>query len=96
MASSTFPAVPPVLKPVQTVMKIASDLEKLDPVVAYWCRFYVVQAGLKIDSKSVESRTFLVSIMDWLEKVYTRVRFVSLIITGSGCRKRSLGMTMNQ
>jgi hypothetical protein len=49
-------------------MKIASDLEKLDAVIAYWVRFYVVQNGLKIDSKSKESIGFLTVIMNWLEK----------------------------
>jgi vacuolar protein sorting-associated protein VTA1 len=68
MASTTFPSVPPILKPLQSFMKIASDLEKLDAVIAYWVRFYVVQNGLKIDSKSKESIGFLTVIMNWLEK----------------------------
>lgn len=69
MGSIQFPQVPPSLKPVQTVMKIALDVEKSDPIVAYWCRFYVVQNGLKIDSKSKEAVGFLTYVMDWLEKV---------------------------
>jgi len=68
MASTTFPSVPPILKPLQSFMKIASDFEKLDAVIAYWVRFYVVQNGLKIDSKSKESIGFLTAIMSWLEK----------------------------
>jgi len=74
-SSASFPPVPPVLKPVQSFMKIASDLEKLDPVVGYWCRFYVVQNGLKIDSKSKESVGFLTAIMSWLEKACNRYSF---------------------
>jgi len=68
MASTTFPSVPPILKPLQSFMKIASDFDKLDAVIAYWVRFYVVQNGLKIDSKSKESIGFLTAIMGWLEK----------------------------
>ncbi|CAG2107758.1 unnamed protein product [Medioppia subpectinata] len=50
-----FPAVPPSLRSLQTFMRIASDLEKMDPTIGYWCRFYCVQTGLKIDSKSKEA-----------------------------------------
>jgi len=65
---NTFPAVPPSLKILQTFMRIASDLEKMDPTLGYWCRFYCVQNGLKIDSKSKEAVSFLTSLMGWLEK----------------------------
>ena len=64
----TFPAIPPSLKTLNTFMRIASDLEKLEPIIGYWVRFYCVQTGLKIDSKSKEAVTFLTSVMDWLEK----------------------------
>lgn len=63
-----FPPLPPNLKALNTFMKIASDLEKTDPVIGYWCRFYSVQNGLKIDSKSKESVVFLTGVMGWLEK----------------------------
>lgn len=67
MASSNLPPIPPALKPIQLCMKVAADVEKMDPVVAYWCRFYCVQNGLRIDSKSKESVAFLTTVMDWLE-----------------------------
>jgi len=63
-----FPAVPSSLKPLQTFMRIASDLEKMDPTLGYWLRFCCVQNGLKIDAKSPEAVKFLTSLMGWLEK----------------------------
>lgn len=59
---------PPGLKPIQGYLKIAEEHEKRDPSITYWCRFYAVQAGLKVDDKSPENRPFLISLMDWLEK----------------------------
>lgn len=66
--SSILP-VPPTLKSLQTYLKLATDHEKINPTLTYWCRLYALQTGLKIDSKSKENRDFLVSLMDWLERV---------------------------
>ena len=57
------------LKPCQTYLKLAIDHEKIDASLTYWCRVYALQLGLKIDSKTKENRDFLMSVMDWLEKV---------------------------
>lgn len=61
--------VPPMLKPCQSYLKLAIDHEKINPTLTYWCRVYALQVGLKIDSKAKENREFLMSVMDWLEKV---------------------------
>jgi len=67
---SSFTATPPsVLKPIVGILKTASDHEKLDPVVTYWCRLYALQMGLQIDNKSKESLSFLTTMMSWLEEV---------------------------
>jgi len=65
---TTIQPVPPTLKPCQTYMKLATDHEKVNPIITYWCRLYALQLGLKIDSKAPENRVFLMSVMDWLEK----------------------------
>ena len=66
---STVPDPPPQLKAIQPYMKLALDVEKKQPAVAYWCRLYSVQTALTIDRKSPECVSFLTSVMDWMEKV---------------------------
>ncbi|XP_053737976.1 vacuolar protein sorting-associated protein VTA1 homolog isoform X2 [Synchiropus splendidus] len=60
-------ALPPQLKPIQHHIRTAQEHEKRDPVVAYYCRLFAVQSGMKLDSKSPECRKFLVRLMDQLE-----------------------------
>ncbi|KAI1286905.1 Vacuolar protein sorting-associated protein VTA1 -like protein [Halotydeus destructor] len=62
------PPPPASLKPIVGYLKLATDNERFDPVVSYWCRFYALQNALQIDSKSKEAKTFLVYMMDYLEK----------------------------
>lgn len=64
-----FPPVPAILKPCQTYMKLATDHEKIDSCITYWCRFHALQTGLKIDSKSKDNKEFFLSVMNWLETV---------------------------
>ena len=47
----------------------ANEYDKRDQVVAYFCRLYAVQRGIKIGSKTPECRTFLLTMMDTLEKI---------------------------
>ncbi|KAG7460951.1 hypothetical protein MATL_G00204370 [Megalops atlanticus] len=60
-------AVPPQLKAIQHHLRTAQEHEKRDPVVAYYCRLYAMQTGMKLDSKTPECRKFLVKLMDQLE-----------------------------
>jgi len=60
---------PPGLKSIQPYLKIAEEHEKRDPSITYWCRFYAVQYGLKVNDKSPENTPFLIGLMDWLENV---------------------------
>ncbi|UYV76213.1 VTA1 [Cordylochernes scorpioides] len=64
---SSLPEVPGFLKSIKPYIKISSDHEKRDPVVAYWCVLYALQTGLKMDAKPKDSFTFLTRLMDWLE-----------------------------
>ncbi|KAI5627157.1 vacuolar protein sorting-associated protein VTA1-like, partial [Silurus asotus] len=62
-------AVPPQLKAIQHHYRTALEHDKRDPVVAYYCRLYAMQTGMKLDSKTPECRKFLVKLMDHLEKM---------------------------
>ncbi|XP_034383133.1 vacuolar protein sorting-associated protein VTA1 homolog isoform X2 [Cyclopterus lumpus] len=60
-------ALPAQLRAIQHHLRTAAEHEKRDPVVAYYCRLYAMQAGMKLDSKTPECRKFLVKLMDQLE-----------------------------
>ncbi|XP_015670788.1 vacuolar protein sorting-associated protein VTA1 homolog [Protobothrops mucrosquamatus] len=67
MAAVGLPPLPPQFKPVQHFLRTAQELDKREPVVAYYCRLYAMQTGMKIDSKNPECRKFLCKLMDQLE-----------------------------
>lgn len=67
MSSNSIPEPPAQLKAIQSFMKIASDIERVDPVVAYWVRLYSTETALTIDKSSPESQKFLGAIIVWLE-----------------------------
>ncbi|XP_041106396.1 vacuolar protein sorting-associated protein VTA1 homolog [Polyodon spathula] len=62
-------ALPPQLRQIQHHLRTGQEHEKRDPVVAYYCRLYAMQTGMKLDSKTPECRKFLVKLMDQLEKM---------------------------
>uniref|UniRef100_A0A182J8G9 Vta1/callose synthase N-terminal domain-containing protein n=1 Tax=Anopheles atroparvus TaxID=41427 RepID=A0A182J8G9_ANOAO len=66
--AANFPPVPPVMKPIQHYLKTAQEHDNRDPIVAYWCRLYGLQLGLKISNQGMEERKLLLAVMDWLEK----------------------------
>ncbi|KAK7107035.1 vacuolar protein sorting-associated protein VTA1 homolog isoform X2 [Littorina saxatilis] len=68
MASFNVP-LPHNLKPIQHYLKTAAEHEKRDIVVAYYCLLHALQRAMEIDKKSPEARTFLVALMDHLEKI---------------------------
>ncbi|KAM5163172.1 vacuolar protein sorting-associated protein VTA1 homolog [Mantella aurantiaca] len=65
--ATQLPPIPPQFKSIQHHLRTAQEHEKRDPVVAYYCRLYAMQTGMKIDSKSPECRKFLSKLMDQLE-----------------------------
>ncbi|KAM9701212.1 LOW QUALITY PROTEIN: vacuolar protein sorting-associated protein VTA1 homolog [Menidia menidia] len=60
-------ALPAQFRPIQHHLRTAQEHEKRDPVVAYYCRLYSMQTGMKLDSKTPECRKFLVKLMEQLE-----------------------------
>ncbi|XP_035534259.1 vacuolar protein sorting-associated protein VTA1 homolog isoform X2 [Morone saxatilis] len=62
-------ALPPQLRAIQHHLRTAQEHEQRDPVVAYYCRLYAMQTGMKLDSKTPECRKFLVKLMDQLESM---------------------------
>ncbi|XP_061610919.1 vacuolar protein sorting-associated protein VTA1 homolog isoform X2 [Phyllopteryx taeniolatus] len=62
-------AAPAQLKAVQHHLRTAQEHDMRDPVVAYYCRLYAMQTGMKLDSKTPECRKFLVKLMDQLESM---------------------------
>uniref|UniRef100_A0A3B4WX38 Vacuolar protein sorting-associated protein VTA1 homolog n=1 Tax=Seriola lalandi dorsalis TaxID=1841481 RepID=A0A3B4WX38_SERLL len=62
-------ALPAQLKPIQHHLRTAQEHDKRDPVVAYYCRLFAMQTGMKLDSKTPECRKFLVKLMDQLESM---------------------------
>ena len=51
--------VPPSLKAIAHYIKIANENAARDPVVYYWCLYYAVQTGMKIDRTSNDALTYL-------------------------------------
>jgi len=64
-----LPPLPPSLKSITGILRTATDVEKHDPAVGYWARFYACQVALGIDKSSPEGKAFLSKMMLWLEKV---------------------------
>uniref|UniRef100_A0A182NH60 Vta1/callose synthase N-terminal domain-containing protein n=1 Tax=Anopheles dirus TaxID=7168 RepID=A0A182NH60_9DIPT len=65
--AANFPHVSAILRPIQHFLKTAQEHDSRDPIVAYWCRLYALQIGLKIPNQGLEERKLLIAIMDWLE-----------------------------
>lgn len=65
---AALPEVPGKLKAVSIHMKTAQDIEKHDPVVAYWLRLYSLESALKIDKTSAECKPFIIALLTWLEQ----------------------------
>jgi len=63
----TLPPVPASLRPVQHFLKLATEHDNRDPVVAYWARLTALQAGLELDKSSAEALGILMPLMEWLE-----------------------------
>ncbi|XP_028414407.1 vacuolar protein sorting-associated protein VTA1 homolog [Dendronephthya gigantea] len=58
--------IPANLKVIQPFLKLAKEYETRDPIVAYWSRYHAVQVGIK--NKTKENVSFLMNLMDLLEK----------------------------
>ncbi|GMT28314.1 hypothetical protein PFISCL1PPCAC_19611 [Pristionchus fissidentatus] len=61
-------SVPAPLKNISPYIKLANEHKERDPVVYYWCLYYAVQTGMKID-RSPESLKFLGNLLETLEVI---------------------------
>lgn len=62
--------VPPagsVLKPLAKYLQQARQVEKVDPLISYYCRLYALQSGMKISGKSKDDLKLIAEQMTWLE-----------------------------
>jgi len=62
-----LPPCPASLRPIQHFLKIATEHDSRDVVVAYWARLTALQKGLEIDKSSSEALAILLPLMEWLE-----------------------------
>ena len=65
--SLSLPACPASLKSIQHFLKLASEHDNRDPVIAYWARLTALQSGMVADKSSKEALALLLPLMDWLE-----------------------------
>lgn len=68
MANVALTDPPAQLKAIQSFMKVASDIERVEPIVSYWVRLYATETALKIDRESPESKKYLGTLLEWLEQ----------------------------
>ena len=54
-------------KPVLPYLQRAQEMEKHDPVVAYYCRLYALELGMKLPSRGEELRGLIGAVMKQLE-----------------------------
>ncbi|KAH9460057.1 hypothetical protein MJO28_004282 [Puccinia striiformis f. sp. tritici] len=67
MNFSSLPASPAGLKSVNPYLQRAKEMEKVDPVISYWCAFHAAQTCMSIGHNQAESRDFLMGLLDLLE-----------------------------
>ncbi len=63
---------PPVLlKPIIPYLKHAEQLEKVDPLVAYFCLYHAINSGVKLrqTKPDEETKKYLLKLMDQLDSV---------------------------
>lgn len=58
--SVSLPECPPSLKAIAHYLKIATEHDARDLVVAYYCRLYALQMGLKLSTHKGEETQLLV------------------------------------
>lgn len=60
--------IPQELSSLTPFLSRAAELKKIEPIVSYYCSFYAAQQAISLSSKSTECQTFLMSLLDDLEK----------------------------
>jgi len=57
-----------VLKPIKKYLQQANQLQKLDPLLAYYCRMHAVSEAMKLKQKSKEDLKIVNNLVEWLEQ----------------------------
>ncbi|CAG8464362.1 8754_t:CDS:2 [Paraglomus occultum] len=65
--SVSLPPLPEELKSLNPYLQRATELEKREPVIAYYCRYYAAKRALTNGTKTAESNAFLNKLLDLLE-----------------------------
>ncbi|EFP79332.1 uncharacterized protein PGTG_05653 [Puccinia graminis f. sp. tritici CRL 75-36-700-3] len=73
MNFSSLPGSPAGLKSVNPYLQRAKEMEKVDPVISYWCAFHAAQTCMSIGHNEPESREFLMRLLDLLEHAKTQL-----------------------
>ncbi|KAF8078901.1 DUF605-domain-containing protein [Lyophyllum atratum] len=71
MASQSLLGLPPVsqaLKSISPYLQRAHELQKQDPVIAYWCAYHAAQLGISLKAKDSPSRDVLFALLGVLER----------------------------
>ncbi|KAH9814127.1 DUF605-domain-containing protein [Melampsora americana] len=68
LSLSDLPPSPIELKSIIPYLQRAREMEKVDPVITYWCSFHAAQTCMSIQPVEPESRTFLMKLLDYLEQ----------------------------
>ncbi|CAG8556622.1 1103_t:CDS:2 [Paraglomus brasilianum] len=65
--SASLPPLPEELKFLNPYLQRATELDKREPVIAYYCRYYAAQRAIANGTKTPESNAFLNKLLDLLE-----------------------------
>ena len=60
---------PEELKFISTYLLRGKEVETKDPIISYYCRLYAVKLAVEKSPTSKEAQTFILDLMDHLEKV---------------------------
>lgn len=60
---------PEELKFTTTFLQRAKELQAKEPIVSYYCKLYACKLSIEKSPKSPEAKSFLLTLMDELEKV---------------------------
>ncbi|KAH8924446.1 DUF605-domain-containing protein [Atractiella rhizophila] len=63
---------PAELRAITPFLQRASELKQREPAISYWCSYHAVQVAMALKPTEVESRKFLMSLMDGLEEMKTQ------------------------
>ncbi|KAL0951568.1 hypothetical protein HGRIS_008250 [Hohenbuehelia grisea] len=64
-----LPPISPELKAISPFLQRADELQKQDPIMAYWCTYHAAQVGISIKAKDNASRNVLFDLLGVLERM---------------------------